>query len=75
MIGKKSSSASPQTSLFSNDSRAAIHARLPRRVLISPLWAIRRKGWARLHVGKVFVEKREWTIARREVVVSVYKSG
>ena len=32
-------------------------------VLISPLCASRRKGWAKLHVGKVLVLKREWTMA------------
>ncbi len=36
-------------------SRAAIHARLPSMVLISPLWAASRNGWARVQVGKVFV--------------------
>ncbi len=38
--------------------RAAIQLMLPRTVLISPLWAIMRKGCARSHVGKVLVEKR-----------------
>jgi hypothetical protein len=47
------------------DSRAAIQLRLPRIVLISPLWASMRKGCASGHDGKVFVEKREWTIASR----------
>ena len=54
---------SPRASLLSTLSRAFIHPRLPRMVLISPLWANRRKGWARDHVGKVLVEKREWTSA------------
>ena len=43
--------------------RACIQLRLPRMVLISPLWQSIRKGCARLHCGNVFVEKREWTIA------------
>ena len=44
-------------------SLAFIQLRLPRMVFISPLWHSMRKGWARLHWGKVLVEKREWTIA------------
>ena len=44
-------------------SRASIHPRLPRIVLISPLCASRRKGCARLQVGKVLVLKRECTKA------------
>jgi len=44
-------------------SRAAIQLRLPRTVLISPLWATIRNGWASGHDGNVLVEKREWTRA------------
>ena len=44
-------------------SRASIHPRLPRIVLIYPLCASRRKGCARLQVGKVLVLKRECTKA------------
>ena len=40
----------------SSASRARIHARLPVTVLISPLWASMRNGWARLQSGSVFVE-------------------
>ena len=54
---------SPSAPEFSTLWRACIQLRLPRMVLISPLWQSMRKGWARLHCGKVFVEKREWTIA------------
>src|SRR5690554_6475476 len=32
--------------------------RLPRIVLISPLWEIYRNGWANRQLGKVFVENR-----------------
>jgi len=49
---------SPKVSDESTDSRACIHPRLPRMVLISPLCASSLKGCARLHVGKVLVEKR-----------------
>ncbi len=51
------------TSLASVDSRARIQFRLPRTVLISPLWAMRRNGWASGHDGNVLVENREWTSA------------
>ena len=44
-------------------SRASIRSTLPRIVLISPLWAMRRLGWARSQDGLVLVEKREWTRA------------
>ena len=53
----------PSASLLSTLSRAFIHPRLPRMVLISPLWANRRKGWASDHVGNVLVLKRECTNA------------
>ena len=44
-------------------SRARIQLRLPASVLISPLWARYRYGWARAQDGKVLVENREWTSA------------
>ena len=44
-------------------SRAATQLRLPRTVLISPLCASSRNGWARGHDGNVLVENREWTRA------------
>ncbi len=44
-------------------SRAAIHTRLERMVLISPLWASMRKGWAISQDGKVLVEYRWWKMA------------
>ena len=56
-------------------SRACIHPRLPRIVLISPLCANRRKGCARLHVGNVLVEKRECTNANPLVKYLLVKSG
>jgi hypothetical protein len=39
---------------------AAIQLRLPRIVLISPLWAMYRYGWRERPDGNVFVENREW---------------
>src|SRR3954471_20775448 len=62
-IGKTRSSLSwsPKRSETSWDSRAAIQLRLPLTVLISPLCATKRYGWARGHDGKVFVENRECT--------------
>ena len=44
-------------------SAARRRLRLPTTVLISPLWASIRNGWASGQDGKVLVEKREWTIA------------
>ena len=40
--------------------RACAQARLPLMVLISPLWARKRKGWQSRHFGMVLVEKRSW---------------
>ena len=54
---------SPSMSLLRTLSLACIHPRFPRMVLISPLWASKRKGWANDHVGNVFVLKRECTSA------------
>ena len=54
---------SPKASLLSTLSRAFIQPRLPRMVLISPLWASKRKGCASFHFGKVLVENRECTSA------------
>lgn len=55
--------SSPNTSEASWDSRAFIQLRLPLTVLISPLCATKRYGWASGQLGKVFVEKRECTRA------------
>ena len=55
MIGLSRSMSGPQKSAFSSDSRASVQLRLPRTVLISPLCASIRKGWASGQVGKVFV--------------------
>ena len=41
-------------------SRARCQLTLPISVLISPLWARQRIGWASGHFGTVFVEKRRW---------------
>ena len=40
--------------------RAWAQERLPLMVLISPLWARKRKGWQSFHFGIVLVEKRSW---------------
>ncbi len=55
--------ASAKSLLASCDSRARIQLRLPWTVLISPLWATKRYGWASGQLGKVLVENREWTSA------------
>ena len=53
----------PSSSERIRASRARIQFSLPRTVLISPLCATIRYGWASGHEGNVFVEKREWTMA------------
>ena len=65
----------PNSSLASWLSRARIQLMLPIRVLISPLWAITRNGWASSQLGKVLVEKREWTSANAEAKRSSLRSG
>ena len=65
----------PNASLLSTLSRAFIHPRLPRMVLISPLWAKSRKGCASDHVGNVLVLKRECISARPLVRYGFDKSG
>ena len=47
-------------------SRARIQFRLPRIVLISPLCAMYRYGWASGQDGNVLVENRECTRASAE---------
>ena len=60
-------------------SRARMKLRFPWMVLISPLWAIIRYGWARGHIGKVLVEKRACTraiaLSTRSSCRSMKKSG
>ncbi len=63
MIGNSRCSGPPNFADSSWLERALTQLRLPRRVLISPLWQMKRNGWARSHVGKVLVEKRECTTA------------
>ena len=61
----------PKSRLASWLSRARIQLTLPISVLISPLWAITRYGWASSQLGKVFVEKRECT---RPIALSIRSS-
>ena len=67
--------SSPKSSEASCDSRARIQLTLPRSVLISPLWAISRYGWASSQLGNVLVEKREWTSASALVEPLVAQVG
>ncbi len=55
-IGLMSSARSPKAELAMRISWLFIQLRLPFSVLISPLWASMRKGWASHHCGKVLVE-------------------
>src|SRR5919112_489210 len=56
MIGLMSSAMSPNVSDDMRISWLRIQFTLPLRVLISPLCASIRKGWASDHCGKVLVE-------------------
>ena len=56
MIGLMSSAASPKAEEAMRISWLFIQLTLPFSVLISPLWASMRKGWASHHCGKVLVE-------------------
>lgn len=69
------SCAWPKSSEASWDSRAFIQLRLPLTVLISPLCATKRYGWASGQLGKVLVEKREWTSATVEAKRRSERSG
>ena len=62
-------------SLSSSASRARIQLRLPITVLISPLWAMNRNGWASGQLGNVLVEKRECTTASAEATRSSTQVG
>jgi hypothetical protein len=50
------SPCSPKASAAMRISWLFIQLTLPRTVLISPLWASIRNGWASRHSGKVLVE-------------------
>ena len=59
----------------SSASRARIQLRLPITVLISPLCAMKRNGWASGQLGNVLVEKRECTTAIAEATRSSTQVG
>ena len=67
--------AGERASLASSASRARIQFSLPVTVLISPLWATYRNGWASGHDGNVLVENRECTRARALSTRSSCRSG
>ena len=62
--------SSPITGENIVSSRACMRSKLPRMVLISPLWRSILWGCAFDQLGKVLVEKRECTIAILEVYFS-----
>ena len=62
-------------SLWISASRVRIQFRLPLIVLISPLWAIRRNGWASGQDGNVLVENRLCTRAMAETNRASLRSG
>ena len=73
--GSRSSMRAPHTGAARSGSRARIHARLPSSVLISPLWAIRRMGCARLHLGAVLVLNRRCSTANGLMNAGSRRSG
>ena len=75
ITGSRSSIWSPQTAEVSSGSRALIQLRLPSSVLISPLCATSRNGWASFQLGSVFVAKRWWNSATEATVRSSSRSG
>ena len=56
MMGITRSRSCCSTGLYRLGSRARIQLTLPLRVLISPLWMIKRLGCARSQLGVVLVE-------------------
>ncbi len=74
-IGKMRSMSPGMRSDASSASRARIQLRLPCTVLISPLWARYRYGWASGHDGNVLVEKRLCTNASADAKRSSWRSG
>ena len=75
MMGRIFRMSSPKSSLAKSAWRACIQFMLPRKVLISPLWARYRYGCARSQLGNVLVEKREWTSARADSIRGSFSSG
>ena len=53
--GNSLARSSPKSSDRITPSRAFIQLQFPSRVLISPLWLMKRFGWARSQEGKVLV--------------------
>ncbi len=54
-MGRRLCMSGPNSGQARLASTARIRLMLPRRVLISPLWATMRKGWASFQLGKVLV--------------------
>ena len=74
-IGNSRSRSPGIRSLASSSSRARIQLRLPCTVLISPLCAMKRNGWASGQLGKVLVENRLCTTASAVAIRSSRRSG
>ena len=73
--GSTRAKSPPKASVCIVSSRASILLTLPRMVLISPLWAMSRLGWARCQLGSVLVEKRECTMASDDSYSGARKSS
>ena len=70
-----SSSAMSNFGVFHTLPRACAQRRLPSMVLISPLWASMRNGWASGQRGRVLVEKRWWNTIALEARSARCRSG
>ncbi len=60
---RRSAAARRRAGIGPSCSRPRMASRLPRTVLISPLWATNPNGWASDHVGCVLVAYRWWNTA------------
>ena len=67
-------STSSKSGLVISCSCTRIQFLFPLYVLISPLWAIALKGWAKLQLGAVFVENLWWKIAYLDSNLLSFKS-
>ena len=74
-IGESRAMSPGMSGLASIASRACMRLRLPRTVLISPLWATKRNGCASGQDGNVLVEKRLCTMAIALMHRSSRRSG
>ena len=75
ITGWNRSSGPRPTASVPSTARARMRFTLPATALISPLWHSIRNGWARSHVGSVFVEYRWWNTANGATNSGCDRSG